>query len=254
MINNSRLTGKRWKAGGRRNVSKICDREKNVHAVTRGRLSRASFTLIVVAVMSSKPPPAPPPNPFSFDDDDEEGWQDMPVVREDEFTSGLDEEDRKKYHYVPSAKQTAGTGIGGANATGNLIDVDDRGNEWRSKVDLEEGEYTRLRINEEDDADEVHLRTKYLFDEDKAMTPLSQMQATKNLLTEAQRIAYVGVCALTSREMSHSLKGVNRKELKAAIHNMELWAMKIMGRIYYHMELETQGGLFAMLNALGHAD
>jgi hypothetical protein len=192
--------------------------------------------------MSSKVIPPVQQNPFDFDDDDGEGWQEMPVVREDEFTSGLDEEDRKRYHYVPSAKHTdvSGTGIG-ANATGNLIDVDDRGNEWRSKVDLEEGEYTRLRINEEDDADEVHMRTKYLFDEDKAMTPLSQMQATKNLLTGAQRIAYVGLCALTSREMSQSLKVVKRKELKPAVQNMELWAMKIMGRLYYHMELETQG-------------
>ncbi|KAF7971035.1 hypothetical protein HWV62_22239, partial [Athelia sp. TMB] len=178
------------------------------------------------------------PNPFDFDDDDEEGWQEMPVVREDALASGLDEEDRKKYHYVASAKDTVTAG--GANATGNLIDVDDRGNEWRSKAELKESEYTRLRINEEDDADEVHLRTRYLFDEDKAMTPLSQMQATKNLLTEAQRIAYVGVCALTSREMSKTLEGVRRKELKTAVKSMELWAMKIMGRLYYHMELETQ--------------
>jgi len=192
--------------------------------------------------MSSKVISPVQANPFDFDDDDGEGWQEMPVVREDEFTSGFDEEDRKKYHYVPSAKHTdiSGSGIG-ANATGNLIDVDDRGNEWRSKADVEEGEYTRLRINEEDDADEVHMRTRYLFDEDKAMTPLSQMQATKNLLTEAQRIAYVGLCALTSREMTQSLKMVKRKELKAAVQSMELWAMKVMGRLYYHMELETQG-------------
>ena len=171
-----------------------------------------------------------------FDDDDDDGWQEMPVVREDEFSSGLDKEDQKKYHYVPSAKGTSA-----ANATGNLIDVDGLGSEWRSKIVQNESEYTRLRVNEEDEADEVHLRTKYLFDEDKAMTPLSQMQATKNLLTEAQRIAYVGLCALTSREMSHGLKTAHRKELKAAVTNMELWAMKIMGRLYYHMELETQG-------------
>ncbi len=66
------------------------------------------------------------------------------------------------------------------------------------------------------------------------MTPLSQMQATKNLLTEAQRIAYVGLCSLTSREMAQELKTVRRKELKAAVASMELWAMKIMGRLYYH--------------------
>ncbi len=174
----------------------------------------------------------------AFDDDDEEGWQEMPVVHEDEFKGGFDEEDQKKYHYQPSAK-----GAGAANATGNLIDVDDYGNEWRSKLDNNENDYTRLRVNEEDENDEVHMRTRYLFDEDKAMTPLSQMQATKNLLTEAQRIAYVGLCSLTSREMEQRLQSAHRKELKSALANMDLWRMKIMGRLYYHMELETQGNV-----------
>ncbi len=183
----------------------------------------------------------PPIAPIPFDDDDDEGWQDMPVVREDYLSTELDEEDRKKYHY--QAPSTAAKSKTTANATGNLIDFDDLGNEWRSKLDQNENEYTRLRMKEEDDNDEVHLRTRYLFDEDKAMTPLSQMQATKKLLTEAQRIAYVGVCALTAREMTQSLRLYHRKELKAAVNNMELWALKIMGRVYYHMELETAGML-----------
>lgn len=194
-------------------------------------VSQAVNSTPIMPPISSFPPPKD-----IFDDDDDDGWQDMPIVREDTSLSGMDEEDLKKYHYQPSAKGTTA-----ANATGNLIDVDDWGNEWRSKIDQNESEYTRLRGIEDEDADEVHLRTKYLFDEDKAMTPLSQMQATKNLLTEAQRIAYVGLCALTSREMLQSLQTTHRKELKAAIANMELWAMKIMGRLYYHMELETQG-------------
>ncbi|KAJ7053879.1 hypothetical protein C8F01DRAFT_1374794 [Mycena amicta] len=173
---------------------------------------------------------------FDIEDDDEEGWEEMPVVREDEFLSGLDEEDKKKYHYEPSAKSTASK-----NATGNLIDFDDSGYEWRAKLDVQnEGEYTRLRGHDEDESDEVHMRTKYLFDEDKAMTPLSQMQATKNLLTEAQRIAYVGLCSLITQEMAQDLKRPNRKEFKAAVQNMDLWAMKIMGRLYYHMEVQTQ--------------
>jgi hypothetical protein len=193
--------------------------------------------------MLNIPTTAIPPIQADIFDDDEDGWQDMPVVREDEFASGLDEEDQKKYHYTPSAK-----GAVAANAIGNLIDVDGLGNAWRSKLDQNESEYTRLRVNEEDEADEVHLRTRYLFDEDKAMTPLSQMQATKNLLTEAQRIAYVGLCALTSQEMAQSLKTAKRKELKASIQNMELWALKIMGRLYYHMELETQGERLLILH------
>ncbi|KAI0778857.1 hypothetical protein BD413DRAFT_466243 [Trametes elegans] len=186
-------------------------------------------------------PPIAPIEPDVFDDDDE-GWQDMPVVREDDgFAAGLDEEDQKKYHYVPPPKKdTSAPAAGAGNATGSHLDVDFQGNEWRTKADQNESEYTRLRMNEEDDGDEVHLRTRYLFDEDKAMTPLSQMQQTKDMLTEAQRIAYVGICALTSKEMVDTLKAVNKKELKKAIQSMELWALKILGRLYYHMELATE--------------
>lgn len=171
-----------------------------------------------------------------FDDDD--GWEEMPVVRDD-FANGLDDEDRRKYHYVTPEKQ------GAVNATGNLIDFDDEGQEWREKLDAtNESEYTRLRLTEEDENDEVALRTKFLFDEDKAMTPLSQMQATKDMLTEAQRIAYVGLCALIIREMSVAFKAAKRRELKPALESSDLWALKIMGRLYYHMELETQGDLY----------
>ena len=73
------------------------------------------------------------------------------------------------------------------------------------------------------------------------MTPLSQMQATKDLLTEAQRIAYVGLCALTTKEMLDSLAKIGGKEIKPAAEQLNLWALKILGRLYYHMELETAG-------------
>lgn len=172
----------------------------------------------------------------TFDDDDEEGWQEMPVIR-DELAGGLDDEDRRKFHYVtPEKGQTT-------NATG-VKDFDDRGYEWRDKAvtnEKEYSEYTRLRLNEEDDSDEVHLRTKFLFDEDKAMTPLSQMQATKDMLTEAQRIAYVGLCQLVVKEMASTFRGIKHKDIKVMIESLELWSLKIMGRLYYHMELETQG-------------
>ncbi|KAF9528129.1 hypothetical protein CPB83DRAFT_358156 [Crepidotus variabilis] len=217
-----------------------------------------------------------------YDDDDDDGWLDMPIIREDTSLSGLDEEDQKKYHYQhrptsssfdpSSSSSSSGAGDSSSNpnlltstnhllgnATGTLIDIDDSGASWRSKLDRgDESTYTRLRAIEEDDieSDEVHMRTKYLFDEDKAMTPLSQMQATKELLTEAQRMAYVGLCALMCGEMVGGLRGKEgrggggekakgglwgkKKEVKGAVGSMELWALKIMGRLYYHMELETQ--------------
>jgi hypothetical protein len=176
------------------------------------------------------------------DDEDDEGWEDMPIIRNEDLSLALDEEDQKKYHYVqPKAKEVAGDDGAMGNATGHLIDFDVHGNEWRSKLDVNESEYTRLQLNEDDGPDEVHLRTKYLFDEDKAMTPLSQMQQTKHLLTEAQRIAYVGLCYLICKEMASAFSRYGTKELAESAKHLELWALKIMGRLYYHMELETQG-------------
>lgn len=184
----------------------------------------------------------------ALDDDlDDEGWQDMPVVRSEENPLGLDEEDQKKYKYISPAKKadngsTTATTSGQGNATGNLIDFDVEGHGWRAKLEQDENDYTRLRLDEDQDADADYLRTKYLFDEDKAMTPLSQMQQTKNMLTEAQRIAYVGLCSLSIREMSQGLRKVGSNELKEAAQGTDLWGMRIMGRLYYHMEVESAGG------------
>jgi hypothetical protein len=95
------------------------------------------------------------------------------------------------------------------------------------------------------------MRTKYLFNEDKAMTPLSQMQATKELLTEGQRIAYVGLCHLVAKKMvrdaGRGWQGVIKKSLKGkekaipAQEDAGIWMIKIMARLYQHMELEPAG-------------
>lgn len=103
------------------------------------------------------------------------------------------------------------------------------------------------------------------------MTPLSQMQATKNLLTEAQRIAYVGLCKLATEEMVGELRevrqasaggagpkkmGVRSKgaELKSeAEESCTVWGLKIMARLYAHMEL-TRDGTLDPLSALRRRD
>ena len=104
------------------------------------------------------------------------------------------------------------------------------------------------------------MRTRYLFDEEKAMTPLSQMQATKNLLTETQRIAYVGLCKLACVEMVAELQKVADADPKKKAAKIKLgskattsvvvdpptesstvWGLKIMARLYHHMELERDG-------------
>ena len=135
------------------------------------------------------------------------------------------------------------------NATGKLIDTDSRGATWREKDDMmdkqDEMDYTRLDLDDDPQEDEISMRTQYLFNEDKGMTPLSQMQATKTLLTEGQRIAYVGLCKLVSREMiqMYAIAAKGAPELVNARESAKAWAIKIMGRLYRHMEVDTAGEL-----------
>lgn len=125
-----------------------------------------------------------------------------------------------------------------SNATGDLIRFDDdTGQEWREKAaGMDEQDYTRLELDDDPEEDAVHSRTQYLFDDDKGMTPLSQMQTTKQMLTEGQRIAYVGLCRLVMREMAVKWKSV--KELEPAVESLNNWSSKIIGRLYQHMEIE----------------
>ena len=178
----------------------------------------------------------------------------MPVVRSDDNPFGLDEEDQKRYHYKPPERldSTAGPSTVG-NATGTHIELEGDTlltDSWREKVSQDESDYTRLRLDEDEESEEVHMRTRYLFDEDKAMTPLSQMQATKEILTEGQRIAYVGLCQLVGGRMVKDtgrgwegikVKGKGKGKEQPMVESAKIWQLKIMARLYQHMELERAG-------------
>lgn len=189
----------------------------------------------------------------SFDDDGE--WQDMPTIYGDAAkASVLDDEDRKRYHWnagadshlrssETSTSSALAGGSGAGNATGRLIDFDAGGNKWQEKGKLDEMDYTRLELDDDPDEDEISMRTQYLFNEEKGMTPLAQMQTTKTLLTEGQRIAYVGLCRLVARELVQTLAVASKgaKELDPAAESAKNWSIKIMGRLYRHMEVDGPG-------------
>jgi hypothetical protein len=197
----------------------------------------------------------------------------MPVVRSDDNPFGLDEEEQKKYHYRPPARLDAldpmtdnasGSGPGGgagpsSNATGQHLELEGdtlATDSWREKAAQDESDYTRLRLDEDEESEQVNMRTKYLFDEEKAMTPLSQMQATKNILTEGQRIAYVGLCQLVARKLVKDygrgwegykvnlrtkLKGKQKGTEPPVVESASIWMIKIMARLYQHMEVAREG-------------
>ena len=73
---------------------------------------------------------------------------------------------------------------------------------------------------------------------------LSQLQATKDLLTESQRIAYVGVTRLTIFRMVMEMDRApstksTRKRKQKAVDSMRGWGQAMMARLYSHMEINT---------------
>jgi len=174
---------------------------------------------------------------------DDDGWEDMPVLRsqdvETKATTSMfdldaqdDEDDKRKMRSTYSrpaplrlaanpsdSAYSAGGAPATGNATGKLVENEEGGpTGLREKEDLDEMDYTRLELDDDPEEDEISMRTQYLFNEETSMTPLSQMQQTKTLLTEGQRIAYVGLSRLVAREMVQTLalaaKGA--KELEPA--------------------------------------
>ncbi|KAI1776571.1 DUF726-domain-containing protein [Hypoxylon cercidicola] len=113
--------------------------------------------------------------------------------------------------------------------------------------------YTRV-LDDEDAESETSMddNTRYLFKDPKStsMTEMdeeqrdavSQLQATKDLLTEGQRIAYVGLARLELSEMVKAAESIEqlkkiRKDVQLAAEAMKMWSQKIMVRLYAHMEI-----------------
>ena len=120
--------------------------------------------------------------------------------------------------------------------------------------------YTRVQIDDDaKSATSMDENTNYLFkekgtnvvDEDEEQRdPLAQMQATKDLLTEGQRVAYVGVTRLAMVEMLKELEKLvpgekkGLKEITLAIEGMKMWSQKMMVRLYAHMEIDSSGSCY----------
>lgn len=146
------------------------------------------------------------------------------------------------------------------NDDGKLI-ADEEGSDDDQKVDYNQlggaGKgYTRVQMDEDaQSATSMDDNTAYLFkettsnllDEDEeGRDMVDQMQATKEIMTEGQRIAYVGLARLAMLEMIKELDKFERtrgarKVIDMAKEAMTMWSQKIMVRLYAHMEIESAG-------------
>lgn len=165
------------------------------------------------------------------DEEDDEGWQTMPAFAPYDM---YDDDNRliaKEYNDEEEDQTYSYAGIGGAGKG-----------------------YTRVLVD--DDAESVTSmddNTNYLFknaagtsmvDEDDPRDAVSQMQATKDLLTEGQKIAYVGLARIELSQMVKDMEKVpttksTKKAVQMAGEATKMWAQKIMIRLYSHMEISS---------------
>ncbi|KAI5280591.1 hypothetical protein KEM54_003625, partial [Ascosphaera aggregata] len=166
------------------------------------------------------------------EEDDDGGWKDMPALGELDYyddtghlvakAGGAEEADDAVYQ-----------GLGGAGKGYTRVQLDD---DARSVTSLDDD-------------------TGYLFrepqsnalgiDDDDPRDLLSQMQTTKELLTEGQRIAYVGLTRLMIFQMIKEVKDVEpsraiKKFFVEAVDGLSKWGQKIMMRLYIHMDISAE--------------
>ncbi|KAE8371796.1 hypothetical protein BDV26DRAFT_275351, partial [Aspergillus bertholletiae] len=158
------------------------------------------------------------------------GWQDMPAI--DEFDVYDDYGKLVARGAKPEDNDAVYRGLGGAGKG-----------------------YTRVQLDEDaQSATSLDEDTSYLFREsahnsagvegEELRDAVSQLQATKDLLTESQRIAYVGVTRLSIYQMTKDLDRIpptrgTRKVKQKTIDSMRKWGQMIMARIYTHMDIDA---------------
>ena len=146
------------------------------------------------------------------------------------------------------------------NDDGKLVareerDSDGEGNAYEGLGGAGKG-YTRVQVDEDAlSATSMDDNTNYLFkapctdatiEDEEQRDASAQLQATKDLLTEGQRIAYVGVTRLALAQITKELGEVEstkgtKKESKMAVESMKRWSQEMMLRLYAHMEIDSSG-------------
>lgn len=132
----------------------------------------------------------------------------------------------------------------------SLEDVEEDGEEQdNSRHALASKGYTRVTGDEDARSiTSMDEKADFLFENDEdddARDLLSQLQATKQMLTDAQRIAYVGMCRLVmvsmAKQLAH-LKGGRKatKALSIARDSHTMWSQKMMIRLYTHMDIAPE--------------
>lgn len=180
---------------------------------------------------------APKEAPKEAEEDPDGGWQEMPAYAQYD----LYDDDGKivARAHDPNIDDPLTSPLHGAGKGYSRVQDDEDAKSATSMDDntayLFKSEKPRPSTDDPEDEDAMS--------EDEARDPLAQMQATKNLLSENQKIAYVGLVRLAIADMSSELTTRERtravrKILDLAIETNKMFTQKVMIRLYQHMELD----------------
>lgn len=161
--------------------------------------------------------------------EEELAWQEMPAYARYDMYDDNDkliarehnDEDEEKYGYG---------GLGGAGKGYTRVIMDD---DVESATSMDENtQYLFKEVNS----------TSMMDENDEQRDAVSQLQATKDLLTEGQRIAYVGVVRLELHAMVKEMEDIEhtkktKKWVSFASEAMKMFSQKMMIRLYAHMEI-----------------
>ncbi|CRK26945.1 hypothetical protein BN1708_000730 [Verticillium longisporum] len=161
------------------------------------------------------------------------GWQEMPSYAPYDIYDDDNKLVAKEHTEEDEAKEAYGYGgLGGAG----------RG-------------YTRVIMDDDaESATSMDDNTKYLFKEvngtslteeqDEQRDAVSQMQATKDLLTEGQRVAYVGLVRIEIFQLVRAAETIeqtrnSKKWVTLGAEATKMWGQKMMIRVYAHMDISA---------------
>lgn len=159
------------------------------------------------------------------------GWQEMPAYARYDMYDDDDKLIAREHNDEEEEKYGYGN-LGGAGKGYTRVIMDD---DAESATSMDDN--TQYLFNKK-------VNSTSIMDEDDAeqRDAVSQMQATKDLLTEGQRIAYVGVVRLEMYAMVKELEDINhtkktKKLMAFAAEAMKMLAQKMMIRLYAHMDI-----------------
>lgn len=174
---------------------------------------------------------APVPDAIEEEKDKEGEWKAMPAFATHRIYDDWGKVLAKEYDEAEDEQVAYGT-LGGAGKGYTRVQVDD---DAQSATSMDDN--TAYLFNDK------YQSNALLEEDEEGRDAVSQMQATKELLTEGQRIAYVGLVRLSVGTILSELDKLERtkaakKAIDFAMEATKMWGQKVMVRLYSHMDID----------------